>query len=45
MFKFLKRNAKTIALVASLTLNVLGGAGVIPPPLVGALNTVLGGVQ
>ncbi len=45
MLKFLKRNAKTIALVASLTLNVLGGAGVIPPPLASALSGLLGGVQ
>lgn len=33
MFKFLKRNLKTITLVASLLLNALGGAGVIPPVL------------
>lgn len=45
MLKFLKRNAKTLALVASLTLNVLGGAGVIPPPLASAVAGLLGSVK
>lgn len=31
MLKFLKKNAKNLLLVASLVLNALGGAGVIPP--------------
>lgn len=31
MLKFLKKNAKSLLLAASLLLNALGGAGVIPP--------------
>ncbi len=31
MLKFLKKNAKSIALAVSLLLNALGGTGVIPP--------------
>lgn len=31
MLKFLKKNLKSILLAASLALNVLGGAGIVPP--------------
>lgn len=43
MFKFLKKHAKTLALVGSLLLNALGGAGVIPPVLANAGSSVLNG--
>jgi hypothetical protein len=45
MLKFFKKNAKTLALVASLVLNALGGAGVIPPVLAGAASSALGTVK
>jgi hypothetical protein len=41
MLKFLKKNLKSILLAASLLLNALGGAGIVPPVAVGVGNTVL----
>jgi hypothetical protein len=41
MLSFLKKHAKTIALVGSLLLNALGGAGVIPPVLADAAGSAL----
>ena len=43
MFSFLKKHAKTLALVGSLLLNALGGAGVIPPVLANAAATAVQG--
>jgi hypothetical protein len=42
MLAFLKKNKTKLVLVASLGLNVLGGAGVIPPVLAQALAAVFG---
>lgn len=41
MLKFLKKNAKSLLLAASLLLNALGGAGVIPPVVAKAGSAVL----
>ena len=43
MLSFLKKHAKTLALVGSLLLNALGGAGVIPPVVANAGSSVLNG--
>lgn len=42
MFAFLKKNKSKILLVSSLALNVLGGAGVIPPVLAQGIGALLG---
>jgi hypothetical protein len=42
MFSFLKKNKSKLLLVASLSLNVLGGAGIIPPVLAQGLATLFG---
>ncbi len=39
---WLKSNWKTVALAVSMTLNVLGGGGVIPPVFAKALSAGLG---
>lgn len=41
MLKFLKKHSKSILLAASLLLNALGGAGIVPPVAVGVGNTVI----
>lgn len=40
MLDFLKKNKGTLLLVASLALNALGGAGVVPPVLAPVLTAV-----
>lgn len=42
---WLKKNLKSILLVASLVLNALGGTGVIPPVVAQHGNTVIRGID
>lgn len=41
MLKFLKKNAKSLLLAASLLLNALGGAGIVPPVVTAVGNAAL----
>ena len=48
MLNWLKKNSKTLLLVASLVLNALGGTGLVSPPLAkagAAVVNALGGAQ
>lgn len=41
MFGWLKKNFKSVLLAASLVLNALGGAGVVPPVVQSKGNVIL----
>ncbi len=45
MWTWLKKNSKSIALVVSLILNALGGAGIVPPVVTATGNTILDQVK
>jgi hypothetical protein len=45
MGAFFRKNKRNLLLVASLILNALGGAGLIPPVVSSAANTAISAAQ